>query len=58
MMSHSFFIFLLFEFSAYAKQAAERERALLAARSSSPSPLDPSSQSSSITASLSSTGVN
>lgn len=45
-------------FSAYAKEAAERERALLAARSSSPTPLEPSSQSTSITASLSSTGVN
>jgi len=42
----------------YAKQAAERERARLAALSSSPTPTDPSSQSSSITASLSSTGVN
>jgi hypothetical protein len=42
----------------YVKQAAERERARLAALSSSPTPVDPSSQSPSITSSLSSTGVN
>jgi len=42
----------------YVKQAAEREHARLAALSSSPTPIDPSSQSSSITTSLSSTGVN
>lgn len=45
-------------FSSYVKKAAERERARLAALSSSPAPIDPSSQSSSITATLSSTGVN
>jgi len=42
----------------YVRQAVERERARLAALSSSPTPIDPSSQSSSITTSLSSTGVN
>jgi len=42
----------------YVKQAAERERARLAALSSSPTPIEPASQSSAITASLSSTGVN
>jgi hypothetical protein len=42
----------------YVKQAAERDRARLAALSSSPTPINPSSQPSVITTSLSSTGVN
>jgi len=42
----------------YVKKAVEHDRARLAALSSSPTPIAPSTQSSSITASLSSTGVN
>jgi len=42
----------------YVKQAVERERARLAALSSSPTPVTPSSQPSSINTTLSSTGVN
>jgi hypothetical protein len=49
---------IIFICSSYVKHAAERERARLAALSSSPTPLTPSPQSSSIAASLSSTGVN